>query len=75
MAVTLGDPRYNLSVGLTDNNQNNYSRTLSYINTAVGGSSSGYTPEDIYDFAEAVASLSGGSLTTINLNAQYPINY
>lgn len=79
MAITIGDPRYNISIGLTDfSTRDNYSRTFSYVNTAIGGASSGYSPEDIYEFAEAVASLSsddaGGIIVnTVNLNAQYQI--
>lgn len=79
MAVKLGDPRYNISISLADEgSKDTYSRTFSYVNTAIGGASSGYSYQDIYEFAEAVASLSGDGSgriypSSVALNAQYQI--
>ena len=79
MAVKIGDPRFNISVSLADTGSDNtYSRTFSYVNTAIGGASSGYSYEDIYEFAQAVASLSGDGSgriypSSVALNAQYQI--
>lgn len=75
MAVRLGDPRYNLSFSLK-HNDDTFSRTISYVNMAVGGSSTGYSAEEIFDFAEAVASLAGSDgneVAAVNINAQYPL--
>ena len=72
--ATIGEPRYNLSAGLTGTSQDNYTRTFSYLNMRIGSASSGYVADDIVEFAEAVASLTGGTLNTLNINAQYPVN-
>lgn len=77
MAYTAGDPRYGFAFTARSSAGVNKSKTVNNINIAMGGSSAGYTPDEVGIFINAVAdSIIGGIVDADKLfiNAQYPLN-
>lgn len=72
--ASFGDPRYGIAAKMKKGDATDVSKTISYVNLAIGGSSSGYNADEIIEFAEAVASISGAEFTSANVTAQIIIN-
>lgn len=72
--ASFGDPRYGISFSIKDDENNSNSKTINYVNLKIGGTSSGYSADQVSTFAEAVESLTGGNLTNVAVTAQFPLN-
>lgn len=79
MAYATEDPRYGFTFTVTNTSGTSRTKTVNNINIAMGGSSAGYTPEEVGDFIKLLGdSLTGGTVDQerIYINAQYPLrNY
>lgn len=64
MAKNVGYPKYNVEFKVYKEGDNYTAKTIPNINVAMGGSSAGYSPQQIFDFAKVTASLMGGIITT-----------
>lgn len=65
MAVNIGYPKYNIQIKVYESGaDNSTTKTIPNVNVAMGGSSAGYSPQQIFNFAETTASLMGGIINT-----------
>ena len=66
MPYVYGNPR-------SDGEDSGGSKTLNYLNLAVGGASAGYTPDQINSFVEMIATATNKNATGLKMTAERPI--
>lgn len=71
MAYSYGEPRYGIGFSLRGaGEESGGSKTINYVNLAVGGTSAGYTPTQVQGFVGLLAGVTGKTATGVKMTAE-----
>lgn len=74
MAYSYGEPRYGISANFRSAGEDSGgSKTINYVNLAIGEGSSGYTPEQVNSFIAMIATVTNKTASNIRMTTERPL--
>lgn len=74
MAYQYGNPRYGVTVNFRDAGEDSGgSKTINYLNLAVGENASGYTPTQIQAFIAMIGGVTNKEISNLRMTAERPL--